>query len=189
VALSGVVFPIAVFAGVAPHLVLPAIWALRRAADAHRLELAEPLGRPLGGRPRQPLSRRGLSEECPAVPRRPQLDREPVRSLQWRKRTTPERHLYREPLPYGVSPPQRNRARVEGCGHCRLQQAERESGRSPPTAMSPLWPRQKSLVQADDASAPENRDDDDLTEQPEGAAPGELRLERGLVGERCSEGE
>ncbi len=42
-ALSGVAFLIAVLAGVAPRLVLPAAWALRRSADAHTLELPEQL--------------------------------------------------------------------------------------------------------------------------------------------------
>ncbi|MFP5373032.1 MAG: hypothetical protein ACLGI3_20135 [Actinomycetes bacterium] len=44
-ALGGVVFLIAVMAGVAPRLVLPAAWPLRRTADAHTLEVAEPLAR------------------------------------------------------------------------------------------------------------------------------------------------
>ncbi len=49
-ALGGVVFLIAVLAGVAPRLVLPAAWPLRRTADAHTLEVAEPLaGRPTAG--------------------------------------------------------------------------------------------------------------------------------------------
>ncbi|MDP9460423.1 MAG: hypothetical protein M3Q22_09295 [Actinomycetota bacterium] len=49
-ALGGVVFLIAVLAGVAPRLVLPAAWPLRRTADAHTLEVAEPLaGRPIAG--------------------------------------------------------------------------------------------------------------------------------------------
>jgi hypothetical protein len=43
-ALAGVGFLLAVLAGVAPRLVLPAAWRLRRAADAHTLEVAEPLG-------------------------------------------------------------------------------------------------------------------------------------------------
>lgn len=42
-ALGGVVFLIAVLAGVAPRLVLPATWPLRRTADAYTLEVAEPL--------------------------------------------------------------------------------------------------------------------------------------------------
>jgi hypothetical protein len=42
-ALGGVVFLVAVLAGVAPRLVLPAAWALRRTADAHTLDAAEPL--------------------------------------------------------------------------------------------------------------------------------------------------
>lgn len=42
-ALAGVGFLIAVLAGVAPRLVLPATWALRRSADAHTLELPEQL--------------------------------------------------------------------------------------------------------------------------------------------------
>jgi hypothetical protein len=37
-ALAGVAFLMAVFLGVAPHLVLPASWALRRTADAEALE-------------------------------------------------------------------------------------------------------------------------------------------------------
>jgi hypothetical protein len=37
-ALAGVAFLMAVFLGVAPHLVLPASWALRRAADAEAVE-------------------------------------------------------------------------------------------------------------------------------------------------------
>lgn len=40
-ALAGVGFLIAVLVGVAPRLVLPAAWALRRTADAHTLELPE----------------------------------------------------------------------------------------------------------------------------------------------------
>src|SRR3954447_1083718 len=49
-ALSGVWFLIAVLAGVAPRLVLPATWPLRRSADAHTLELPEQLpGRPAAG--------------------------------------------------------------------------------------------------------------------------------------------
>jgi hypothetical protein len=42
-ALGGVVFLVAVLAGVAPRLVLPAGWALRRTADAHTLDAVEPL--------------------------------------------------------------------------------------------------------------------------------------------------
>jgi hypothetical protein len=42
-ALAGVSFLIAVLVGVAPRLVLPTSWALRRAVDAHTLELPEPL--------------------------------------------------------------------------------------------------------------------------------------------------
>jgi hypothetical protein len=42
-ALAGVVYLLAVLAGVAPRLVLPAAWPLRRTADAHTLEVAEPL--------------------------------------------------------------------------------------------------------------------------------------------------
>jgi hypothetical protein len=42
-ALAGVGFLIAVLVGVAPRLVLPASWALRRSADAHTLELPEVL--------------------------------------------------------------------------------------------------------------------------------------------------
>jgi hypothetical protein len=46
-ALAGVAFLVGVLVGVAPRLVLPAAWALRRAADAHTLELPEALpGRP-----------------------------------------------------------------------------------------------------------------------------------------------
>src|SRR4051812_5294871 len=49
-ALSGVWFLIAVLAGVAPRLVLPATWPLRRSADAHTLESPEQLpGRPAAG--------------------------------------------------------------------------------------------------------------------------------------------
>jgi hypothetical protein len=40
-ALAGVAFLMAVLAGVAPRLVLPAEWALRREADAHTLDLPE----------------------------------------------------------------------------------------------------------------------------------------------------
>ena len=42
-ALAGVMFLMAVLVGVAPRLVLPADWVLRREADAHSLELPEPL--------------------------------------------------------------------------------------------------------------------------------------------------
>ena len=42
-ALAGVSFLIAVLVGVAPRLVLPASWVLRRSADAHTLELPEAL--------------------------------------------------------------------------------------------------------------------------------------------------
>lgn len=46
-ALAGVAFLVAVLVGVAPRLVLPASWALRRAADAQALEVPQPLpGRP-----------------------------------------------------------------------------------------------------------------------------------------------
>jgi hypothetical protein len=46
-ALAGVAFLLAVLAGVAPRLVLPATWPLRRSADAHTLDLLEQLpGRP-----------------------------------------------------------------------------------------------------------------------------------------------
>jgi hypothetical protein len=49
-ALAGVSFLIAVLVGVAPRLVLPASWALRRSADAHTLELPEQLpGRTVEG--------------------------------------------------------------------------------------------------------------------------------------------
>jgi hypothetical protein len=49
-ALAGVGFLIAVLVGVAPRLVLPASWALRRSVDAHTLELPEQLpGRPVDG--------------------------------------------------------------------------------------------------------------------------------------------
>lgn len=41
-ALAGVMFLMAVLVGVAPRLVLPADWVLRREADAHTLELPEP---------------------------------------------------------------------------------------------------------------------------------------------------
>ncbi|WP_347059016.1 hypothetical protein ABC795_01345 [Blastococcus sp. HT6-30] len=42
-ALAGVAFLVAVLIGVAPRLALPAEWALRRAADAHALDLPEQL--------------------------------------------------------------------------------------------------------------------------------------------------
>jgi hypothetical protein len=46
-ALAGVAFLLAVLAGVAPRLVLPTTWPLRRSADAHTLDLPEQLpGRP-----------------------------------------------------------------------------------------------------------------------------------------------
>ena len=49
-ALAAVAFLMAVLAGVAPRLVLPAAWPLRRSADAHTLELPEQLpGRPVDG--------------------------------------------------------------------------------------------------------------------------------------------
>lgn len=41
-AIGGIALLVAVLAGVAPRLVLPADWALRRAADAHTLEVVEP---------------------------------------------------------------------------------------------------------------------------------------------------
>jgi hypothetical protein len=41
-ALAGVAFFIAVLVGVAPRLVLPATWPLRRTADAHTLQVADP---------------------------------------------------------------------------------------------------------------------------------------------------
>ncbi|MGY1624210.1 hypothetical protein ACI789_18585 [Geodermatophilus sp. SYSU D00965] len=41
-ALAGVAFLVAVLVGVAPRLVLPAAWALRRQVDAHSLEVPEP---------------------------------------------------------------------------------------------------------------------------------------------------
>jgi hypothetical protein len=48
-ALAGVGFLIAVLAGVAPRVVLPVAWALRRSADAQTLDLPERLpGRPAG---------------------------------------------------------------------------------------------------------------------------------------------
>jgi len=50
-ALAGVAFLIAVLVGVAPRLVLPAAWPLRRAADAHTLEVPATLpGRTAEGR-------------------------------------------------------------------------------------------------------------------------------------------
>jgi hypothetical protein len=42
-AIGGVVFLVAVLAGVAPRLVLPAEWALRRTADAHTLDVPDAL--------------------------------------------------------------------------------------------------------------------------------------------------
>jgi hypothetical protein len=42
-ALGAVVFLVAVLVGVAPRLVLPAGWALRRAADAHTIDAGEPV--------------------------------------------------------------------------------------------------------------------------------------------------
>src|SRR3954470_8667100 len=49
-ALSGVWFLVAVLAGVAPRLVLPGTWPLRRSADAHTLESPGQLpGRPAAG--------------------------------------------------------------------------------------------------------------------------------------------
>ena len=49
-ALAAVAFLMAVMAGVAPRLVLPAEWALRREVDAHTLDLPEQApGRTLGG--------------------------------------------------------------------------------------------------------------------------------------------
>jgi hypothetical protein len=54
-AIAGVAFLIAVLAGVAPRLVLPATWALRRTADAHTLVLPERLpGRLSKERPARP---------------------------------------------------------------------------------------------------------------------------------------
>ena len=44
-ALAGVAVLLAVLIGVAPRLVLPAAWRLRREADAHTLEVASPLAR------------------------------------------------------------------------------------------------------------------------------------------------
>jgi hypothetical protein len=52
-ALAGVAFLIAVLVGVAPRLVLPTAWVLRRTADAHTLELPEQLpGRAADGHAR-----------------------------------------------------------------------------------------------------------------------------------------
>lgn len=52
-ALAGVAFLVAVLVGVAPRLVLPAEWALRRSADAQTLELPEALpGRSVEGHAR-----------------------------------------------------------------------------------------------------------------------------------------
>src|SRR4051794_17803504 len=52
-ALAAVSFLVAVLIGVAPRLVLPAAWALRRSADAHTLELPEQLpGRTFDGHAR-----------------------------------------------------------------------------------------------------------------------------------------
>ena len=49
-ALAGVGFLVAVLAGVAPRLVLPATWALRRSADAHTLDVANlPVPSPVEG--------------------------------------------------------------------------------------------------------------------------------------------
>jgi hypothetical protein len=49
-ALAGVAFLMAVLVGVAPRLVLPAEWALRREMDAHTLDLPEQVpGRTSGG--------------------------------------------------------------------------------------------------------------------------------------------
>jgi hypothetical protein len=45
-ALAGVAFLVAVLVGVAPRLVVPASWPLRRDADAHTLEVADGLRRP-----------------------------------------------------------------------------------------------------------------------------------------------
>jgi hypothetical protein len=54
-ALAGVGFFIAVLAGVAPRLVLPAAWPLRRSADAHTLDLPELVpGRSPAERPSSP---------------------------------------------------------------------------------------------------------------------------------------
>jgi hypothetical protein len=50
-ALAGVAFLIAVLVGVAPRLVLPAAWPLRRTADAHTLEVSAAVpSRPVEGR-------------------------------------------------------------------------------------------------------------------------------------------
>ena len=46
-ALAGVAFLMAVLVGVAPRLVLPVGWALRRAGDAETLEVVEPVGDPV----------------------------------------------------------------------------------------------------------------------------------------------
>lgn len=43
-ALAGVAFLMAVLVGVAPRLVLPSAWALRRTADAHTLDVPEAVG-------------------------------------------------------------------------------------------------------------------------------------------------
>ena len=51
-ALAGVAFLLAVLVGVAPRLVLPAAWALRRSADAQTLDVPDLLpGRPVHGGP------------------------------------------------------------------------------------------------------------------------------------------
>jgi hypothetical protein len=44
-ALAGVAVLVAVLVGVAPRLVLPADWALRRTADAHTIEVSDHLPR------------------------------------------------------------------------------------------------------------------------------------------------
>jgi hypothetical protein len=49
-ALTAVAFLMAVFVGVAPRLVLPADWALRREADAHTLDVPQ-AARPAQDRP------------------------------------------------------------------------------------------------------------------------------------------
>ncbi len=49
-ALAGVAFLVAVLVGVAPRLMLPAAWPLRRDADAHTIEVAEGARRPETGR-------------------------------------------------------------------------------------------------------------------------------------------
>jgi hypothetical protein len=49
-ALAGVAFLVAVLVGVAPRLVLPAAWPLRREADAHTLEASEGVRSPEAGR-------------------------------------------------------------------------------------------------------------------------------------------